>query len=123
MKRYDPNRAPDPTEWLELDEQERFLLLERFHRKAGDMAAEPKLHAIVHAIVENQLALSLAPVQAALDRLMREGLDRHEAIHAVGSVLIRHLVDAVKGRPATPNLNDAYSAELDELSAAKWRAG
>ena len=27
------------------------------------------------------------PVAATLDRLMHEGLDRHDAIHAIGSVL------------------------------------
>ena len=39
-------------------------------------------------IVENQVALGDAfAARAVLLRLMAEGLDRHEAIHAIGSVL------------------------------------
>jgi hypothetical protein len=37
--------------------------------------------------VETQLAEGHAEATAALDRLLQEGLDRHEALHAIGSVL------------------------------------
>jgi hypothetical protein len=48
-----------------------------------------RAHAANHVIVENQLAMGDATVvPATLARLMQEGLDRHDAIHAIGSVLV-----------------------------------
>ncbi len=44
------------------------------------------IHATVHQIVENQLAENFPDVVEALDRLMHQGLNRHEAIHAIASV-------------------------------------
>jgi hypothetical protein len=42
---------------------------------------------MAHVVVENQVALGEATsVPEALDRLINEGLDRHDAVHAVGSV-------------------------------------
>ena len=34
MQRYDPLEAPDPDEWLALDEQERLDLVQEYHRRA-----------------------------------------------------------------------------------------
>jgi len=34
-------------------------------------------------------------MKGALDRLMVEGLDRHDAIHAIGSILMRIVFDTV----------------------------
>jgi hypothetical protein len=53
---------------------------------------------------------------------MSEGLDRHESIHAVGSVLIGHLNELL-GRPeaklgADPNAS--YYLALDHLTAKNW---
>jgi hypothetical protein len=60
MNRYDPSNAPDPAEWLALDEQERILLVEYFHRSARIDLPEVNLHAIVHSVVENQLAMGMS---------------------------------------------------------------
>ncbi|MGY4511289.1 hypothetical protein [Bradyrhizobium sp. USDA 3650] len=46
------------------------------------------MHAVIHAVVESQIADRELPVRAAAQRLMSEGLDRHEAIHAIRSVLV-----------------------------------
>jgi hypothetical protein len=47
-----------------------------------------KLHAVMHVIIENQVALGdEVPAQRTLRRLMAEGLDRHQGIHAISSVL------------------------------------
>jgi hypothetical protein len=61
-----------------------------YHKRAKKPVGENKrLHATAHVIVENQAAMGDATVvPATLDRLMREGLDRHDAIHAIGSVLV-----------------------------------
>ena len=56
--------------------------------------------------------------------IVREGLDRHDALHAVGSVLAEHMFELMqpgsKERDAT--VNDRYAAALADLSAARWRA-
>ncbi|HEV2702907.1 MAG TPA: UPF0149 family protein [Steroidobacteraceae bacterium] len=121
--KYDPNQSPDPEIWLEADESERLILIEHFHQRQGGAEAAAKMHSMVHLVVENQLALpNHRAVQAALERLQVQGLDRHEAIHAIGSVLAEHLFVALRGAPLEANPNAAYDAALDELSAAGWRA-
>jgi hypothetical protein len=125
MKTYDPLKPPDREEWLSMDEQERIDLVESFHRHARIRLPNAKVHAVVHVMVENQFALGdELPVKRTVQRLMSEGLDRHDAVHAVGSVLIGHLNDLL----ATPaaeigtDPNPRYYAELERLTAKDWRA-
>ena len=56
MEDYDPNRDPDADEWLDLDEQERMILAEDYHRRHQISMPSVEGHAVIHAIVENQLA-------------------------------------------------------------------
>ncbi|HEX7123649.1 MAG TPA: hypothetical protein VF178_14835 [Gemmatimonadaceae bacterium] len=79
-------------------------------------------HAAIHAIVETQIAEDLTSVVDAMTRLQAQGLDRHEALHAVGSVLARHMWELLRAdeQPADPN--EAYYAALDQLSAESWRS-
>ena len=125
MGKYNPERAPEPESWLELDERERTHLIETRHRVARIKLPNVKVHAVLHAIVENQLALDLDPVVRAMDRLMKEGLTRHDAIHAIGSVVAGHLFDILQA-----NQNDDagasqahYYAAVERLTAASWRSG
>lgn len=118
--RYDPEVAPDPSGWQELDEQERIMLAEAYHRRAGIEMPNLTVHAIVHAIIENQVAVGdELPVRRAIERLMGEGLDRHDAVHAVGSVLMVHINDTLKA--GSPN-NEAYNEAVERLTAEIWRA-
>ncbi len=117
---YDPLRGPDPVEWRSMDEDERMLLVLEHHREAGVELPNEQVHAVVHVVVENQVALGdEMSAQATLERLMREGLDRHEAIHAVGSVLM-DFVQELLGDDAAPEANERYNEELRKLSAAEW---
>ena len=51
-----------------------------YHRRTRVQLENPEPHAIAHVVVENQVALGEATlVPETLDRLMGEGLDRHEA--------------------------------------------
>src|SRR6516164_9600323 len=95
---YDASKAPDPEEWLELDEQDRIDQVIDYHKRSKLPVGENnKLHAVAHVIVENQAAMGDATVvPATLDRLMLEGLNRHDAIHAIGSVLVGVFFYAVK---------------------------
>jgi hypothetical protein len=127
MKAYDPLKPPDREEWLSMDEQERLDLVESFHRRAGVRLPNAKVHAVVHVIVENQIALGEeVPAGRTVQRLMSEGLNRHNALHAVGSVLIGHLNDLLAAPAAEigtdPNPNPRYYNELERLTAKDWLA-
>ena len=122
MQRYDPLKAPDPEEWLALDEQERIELVQDYHRRMRIRLPNAKLHAMAHAIVEAQIALAgETPARRTVQRLMDEGLDRHEAIHAVGSVLIEFIYDLMKAPVSDDDPNVPYFAALERLTAEDWR--
>jgi hypothetical protein len=54
-------------------------------------------------------------------RLTAEGLDRHDALHAIGSILAVEMSDIVKSnRTHDP---EAYPRKLGAVTAASWRAG
>jgi len=123
MKMYDPLKPPKPEEWQSMDEQERLDLVEGFHQRARIRVPNAKLHAVFHVIVENQFALGdELPVKRTMQRLMSEGLDRHDAIHAVGSVLIGHIGDLLAAPEAEVRADPTppYCAALDRLTAKDW---
>ena len=119
--KYDPTVPPKPTEWLALDEGEQLALVEKYHRRAGVDLPNATLHALIHTTVERQLAGQLSPVVNALQRLQAEGLDRHDAIHAIGAVLAEHMRQLMIGELNMSDPNPVYFAALDRLSAASWR--
>jgi hypothetical protein len=125
MEEYNPGCAPEPESWLELDEQERIALVETYHRVARIKLPNVTAHAALHAIVENQIALNLEPVVRAMDRLGKEGLTRHDAVHAIGSIVAEHLFDILR----TDQNDDAatsrarYYVAVKRLTAESWRRG
>ena len=124
MTRYDPLTAPAPEQWLALEEQEQIDLVTDYHRAARLRAPNNKAHAVIHVVVERQIALGdELPVERTVQRLMSEGLDRHEAIHAVGLVLTGHMNDLVRRGElkAGEDPNTAYYAALATLTAEEWR--
>jgi hypothetical protein len=123
MNRYDPSQTPDPAEWLELDEQERLDRVERYHRRARIDLPNCTLHATIHVAVENQLAADDEPAVRALARLMKEGLSRHDAVHAIGSLVAEQIYDLLKLKDSPEALRARYCAALERLNAAQWRDG
>jgi hypothetical protein len=123
VKHYDPKVAPDPAEWLALDEQERIHLAEAHHRAARIKLPSIKAHAAFHAIVENQIAEGLEPVVRAMARLAAEGLSRHDAVHAIGSVLADQLYEATqtKDTESAVTAQAHYNAAVERLTAQEWR--
>jgi hypothetical protein len=119
--RYDPAVSPDSREWLELDEGERIVAVRQYHKKARLRSGNAEAHAIIHAAVETQLAKGHPDAQAAYSRLSREGLDRHDVVHAIGSVVALEFYDIVKAG----GVHDAaeYARRLRELTAEKWLRG
>jgi hypothetical protein len=118
---YDPLTDIDPETWLAANEHERIDAVYNYHRRRRIRLPNPDLHAALHVMVENHVALGDSyPAKAVLDRLIREGLDRHEAVHAIASVLSEEIFDALKNRGAT-DLNTSYMDKLARLTAESWR--
>jgi hypothetical protein len=120
MDVYDPLVPPDTAKWIELDESEQIHLVEAFHRRARIALPNERIHAVAHVIVENQLASGDAlPVAPTLDRLLREGLDRHDAVHAIGQVLME-IMHSVQTGELRGDPSDRYFQRLGLLTAESW---
>lgn len=116
MKHYDPDTSPVPHEWLGLDEHQRIALIERYHQLQRISLSNLRAHTAVHTIVENQAAECLPAVMQALYRLQDRGLSRHDAVHAVGQVAMRHLLDVMKQEGNDDEAFQArYAQALDGL--------
>ena len=118
--RYDAAVGPDPSEWADLDEAERIAIVRRYHRRARmPVGGSPELHAAIHVAVESQLVDEHPAAKTAYERLSREGLERHDVIHAIGSVLAGELYGIMKSK----RVHDAaeYARRLGALTAEGWR--
>jgi hypothetical protein len=111
---YDATDQPDLETWLELDETERIDLVIEYHRHIGAQLETPELHAMA-ALGE------ITPVPETLERLLDE-LDRHDAIHAIGSVLMEIVLDTVDKPDDVSDINARYNRELALLTTADWRS-
>lgn len=121
LTRYDPDRAPDPQRWLAQDEMQLIDIVQRYHRREKIWLPSERAHAAIHVMVENQVALGeQTPVAEAVQRLMGEGMTRHDAIHALGAVLNKHVYDAQS--TGTPVRRDAYYADVRTVTKESWLA-
>ena len=118
--KYDPAIAPDPGKWLSTDDGERIVLVIAYHKRKKVRLPNIRLHSTLHLIVENQIASDMKEVVEALNRLLLEGLDRHDAIHAIGSVFAKHLYSMAKGEVDMSSPNEPYLKELRTLTASSW---
>jgi len=63
------------------------------------------------------------PVERKLEQLLGEGLDRHDAIHAIGSVLAEFIYNMLHDKKiSNEDPNEAYYTELASLTAESWRS-
>ena len=120
METYDPGTAPDPDEWLALDEGERIHRIASYHRRAKVRLPNVQIHAALHSVVENQLAEGLQTVRETVERLQSEGLSRHDALHAVGSVMVNSLHALLQEGAQAQFEVEAYFQELGSLTAETW---
>ena len=120
MLKYDPEQSPNVSEWLALGEQERIDLALQFHKSARIKIPSAIAHASIHVIVENQIAENVEPVVRAMSRLQREGLSRHDALHAVASVLAEHIHEVLTTEDGASVPNEIYFAAVERLSAKGW---
>lgn len=123
IEHYDAESPPDPETWLASDEDERLLLVLAYHRDLEDdhpPAESVQMHAAIHVIVENHLALGQEVPTKTLERLRGEGLSRHEAIHAIGTVVAEHIFSILRGEEAVPDPNPVYEESLKRLTRQSW---
>jgi len=123
MEEYNASVPPKPQEWLALEDPERLDLVVAYVNKNEAHLEESarRMHAAIHLIVENQLASKIDPTPAVYARLKRQGLKRHEAIHAIGSVVSENMFALMDGR-GNPDPAD-YSDRLKKLTARRWKKG
>ena len=120
MQKYNPLKAPDPEEWLAMDELERIDMVMEYHRRKRIRIPGMKSHAAFHVTVETQIAMGdELPVKRKLEQLMNEGLDRHDAIHAIAWILSLQVFRALKYKQSS-DLNKSYYAALEDLTAESW---
>ena len=120
MEKYNPNIAPDPEEWNGLDEGECMMLVRNYHESKKIELPDPDIHAILHTVVETQAAMG-DDINTAktISRLIDEGLDRHEALHAIGYIVVGHMHKVMENQ--TPFNETEFNSELDELTVEKWK--
>jgi len=117
--RYNATIAPEPEQWLASDEQERLIAVEEHHRRMRARVSELELHSAIHVTVENQLAEGVTATVDTFERLLDEGLDRHDAIHAIGTVVAELIL---RGPRSWRNPEDELRRRLALLDARRWRA-
>ncbi len=118
--RYDPHREQDPKLWLTGDTETRAREVDEYHRREGIRLPSPKLHAMFHVVAENQVAMGDEYIaREVLERLMAEGLDRHQAIHAIMSVVAGHVHTTLKSSDGKDPAA-VYREKLSCLTAEAW---
>ena len=123
MDTYNPSKNIEPDVWLALDEDERLGLIEEYVQNEEDEIDDSivSIHSMAHCIVENQLAQKEKETEDAYARLRRQGLNRHETIHAIASVVFGHINDALGSEDK--DLAIRYKSRLRKLTAKRWLKG
>jgi len=118
---YDPERAPDKGDWLALGESGQIDIVMAFHEEHGEYGDSLETHAAIHATIENQVATGTSEVTAALDKLMKQGLSRHDAIHAIGFVLFESVQDLLESDHSEgEDASERYYEKLSRFNAKDW---
>jgi hypothetical protein len=121
---YNPDVEPDARTWLALPELERIRLAQSYHISARVKVRGMRAHAAIHAAVENQIATGYGPSKRAVTRLQSEGLSRHQAVHAVASVVAQFFYELNKGQTAEEQAS--FQARMGEaiegLHAKQWQS-
>lgn len=124
INRYHPKETPVPEQWLAQEPDHLIMLIESYHENEGIDPGEGghAVHATLHLVVENQVAEDVPYVRATIERLIREGLSRHESIHAVAAVLAEDIFNLMKGKIASLDARK-YRRRLEKLTAKRWKKG
>ena len=124
MDVYDPSIEPDKDVWLATEESERLDAVMEFHENNDEDLDDNMLtvHSVIHVVVENQLAMGVEHVPETMAKLRRQGLSRHEAIHAIGAIVAEDSWAMIRGE-TTAFSPKRYRRQLEKLTAKRWRKG
>jgi len=125
MNAYNPQIAPNREQWLESSEFDRIDAVREFHDTDEDNDLEDNalsIHSSIHVIVENQLAMEIELLPETLAKLMRQGLDRHDAIHAIGAIISDDIFSIISGEKTEFSPKE-YRGKLAKITAKRWRKG
>lgn len=124
MESYDPSIQPNTEEWLEITDDERTAIVREFHEKTEEGLDEKALtiHSAVHVIVENQLAMGVELLPETIAKLVKQGLSRHEAIHAIGAIITEDIFDIMRGNKSEFSPKQ-YRRKLEKITAKRWKKG
>jgi hypothetical protein len=56
-------------------------------------------------------------------RLQSDGLSRHDAVHAIASVVAEHIHDLFNAKADARNSYAIYNAAVERLTAKRWCGG
>ncbi len=116
---FEVSRAPDPADWLAMDEGERIEVVAEAHRRTGaSVGGSESAHAAIHVAVENRLASGDAAVLAAYERCRAAGVDRHNTIHALASVMTDHIMAVLESREGFSQV--VADEDYARLDPTKW---
>lgn len=124
MNSYNPGVEPNKEEWLSISESERIAFVREFH-ESYDSDLDDKalsIHSAIHVVVENQLAMGVELLPETIAKLMRQGLDRHEALHAIGAIVTDDIMDVLRG-VNTEFSPKKYRKKLEKMTAKRWKKG
>jgi len=125
MDTYNPLIEPNKDEWLKSSENDRIDVVREFHENSDDEFEEAgalTIHSTLHVIVENQLAMGVELIPETIAKLTRQGLDRHEAIHAIGAIISEDIFYIIRGEK-TEFSPKQYRRKLEKITAKRWRKG
>ncbi len=77
-------------------------------------------HAGIHAAVETQLAMDVPNARSTLGRLRKSGLTRHDAIHAIGSVLAEHIHEIMTNHDLESDEANSRYERLSTFTREDW---
>ena len=118
---YDPEVSPDPELWLATDELELEEIIMQYCMANEAELPDVYMHAHFHMAVENQVAMGdEIPVAGEFRRFMADGLSRHEAVHAIGWVLSKHMFGIVHNPAEGTDLDLKYYEKLKNFTVAQW---
>ena len=115
MREYNPAKSPDRQQWMALDKTRQLELVRQAHTDmdAGESAVAS--HCGMHSAVETQIAENSPGVRNAMGRLRKQGISRHNAVHAIGLVLIQHMRRMATSQDEPDVANSHYQTKLTEL--------
>jgi hypothetical protein len=117
---YDVANPPSAADWLAMDEGERTRLVEESHRRTrSPVGQNAAAHATIHVAVENRLAEGHAVVVAAYERFRAAGIDRHVTVHALASVVARHMMAILEDGEAFEQ--GSADRDFEALDPAKFK--